>query len=172
MATIKKIETVKVISDKLSKANSVVLTNYQGLTHKQLEELRKLLKPKNAEFIITKNTLLLRALGEFLQQDKLDLDLSGQTATLFSYEDEVEPLKLLIKFAKTNAMPALKVGFMKSTKISLDDLNRLVKLPNRTILLSQLVGQMKAPISGLHRALNWNLQQLVFALSAIKEKKV
>ncbi|EKE14697.1 MAG: 50S ribosomal protein L10, partial [uncultured bacterium] len=131
-----------------------------------------LLKTKNAEFVITKNTLLLRALGEFLHLDKPDLDLSGQTATLFSYEDEVEPLKLLIKFAKTNSMPALKVGFMKSVKTSLDDLNRLVKLPNRTILLSQLVGQMKSPLNRLHRTLNWNLQQLVFALSAIKDKKL
>src|SRR3990167_11224473 len=96
MATTKKIETVKAIFDKLSKANSVVLTNYQGLTHKQLEDLRKLLKTKNAEFVITKNTLLLRALGEFLHLDKPDLDLSSQTATMFSYEDEVEPLKLLI----------------------------------------------------------------------------
>mgnify|MGYP000026374703 CR=1 FL=1 len=172
MATTKKIETVVSLSEKLNKATSVTMTNYQGLTHKRLEELRKILKKHQAEFVITKNTLLLRALGGFLNQEKVDLDLSGQTATLFAYEDEITPLKEMLKFAKSSGMPSLKAGFLKTTKMSVEDLNRLVKLPARPALLAQLVGQLKAPIYGLHRSLNWNLQKLVFALSAIQAKKV
>ena len=172
MATAKKIETIKTISEKLNKSTSVVLTNYQGLTHKQLEELRKVIKKQNAEFVITKNTLLLRALSEYLGKEKLDLDVSGQTATLFSYADEIAPLKDLLKFAKTTNMPALKVGFLKTTQMSLEELNRLVKLPNKAALLAQLVGQMKSPLYGLHRSLNWNLQKFVLALSAIQAKKI
>ena len=54
----KKEKIVQKLTDKIQKANSLVFTNYQGMTHKQLEELKKRLKEVDAEFSVTKNTLL------------------------------------------------------------------------------------------------------------------
>lgn len=170
MATTKKIETVKEIGEKIQRSSCVVLTNYQKLTHKQLEDLRKLLKKHEAEFLIAKNTLFLKAMKDFLGKEP-ELVLEGQTAILFAYGDEIAPIKELLKFAKTNAMPQLKAGFLKTTKLSVDDLNRLVKLPNKQTLIAQLVGQLNAPIQGLHRSLSWNIQKFVYALSAIQKTK-
>ena len=58
----KKEKIVEEITYKIQKARALVFTNYQGMTHKQLEELKKVLKALNAEFMVTKNTLLKIAL--------------------------------------------------------------------------------------------------------------
>ena len=54
----KKQQIVAKLSEKLAKSKGLVFTNYQGLTHKQLEVLKNKLKAANAELVVTKNTLL------------------------------------------------------------------------------------------------------------------
>lgn len=58
----KKEAIVAELTDKVQKAQSLVFTNYQGLTHPQLEQLKKKLKVLNADLVVTKNTLLKRAI--------------------------------------------------------------------------------------------------------------
>ncbi len=169
MPTQKKIETVEKLTEKVAKAKSIMLTDYRGLKHKQLEELRKLLKKTESELVVTKNRLLLRALGD--KAEKVSEQLSDTTAALFAYADEVAPLKELLKYFKTAGVGKAKGGLLGSQVLSDADMTRLASLPSREVLLGQLVGQMKAPIQGLHYALNWNLNKLVWALNAVKEKK-
>ena len=147
----------------------MVVTNYQGLSHKQLEELRKLLRKLNAEFVITKNALLKRALGE--SNKFSDDSLSGSTGVLFAFADEAGPVKELVNFLKNANLGSIKAGLLGTTALSFDEVNRLAELPSRPILLSKLVGQLQAPLSGLHNALSWNLRQLVWTLDAVKSKK-
>jgi len=59
---LKKQQIVAKLSEKVTRAKGFVFTNYQGLTHKQLEALKKRLKAANADLIVTKNTLLKLAL--------------------------------------------------------------------------------------------------------------
>jgi len=87
-----KIETVKNLSEKFSRAKSVVFTDYKGLTMKQLSDLRSKLAEVQSEFTITKNTLLNKANPE--------INLQGPTATLFGFDDEISPIKLLVKALK------------------------------------------------------------------------
>jgi len=54
----RKIEAVNALQEKLQAAKAFFFTDYRGLTHKQLEDLRKSLKKVSAEFIVAKNTLL------------------------------------------------------------------------------------------------------------------
>src|SRR3989344_5436305 len=86
-------EDVIKLTEKFGKAKSVVFADYRGLTMKQLSELRNKLYDIQAEFTVTKNTLLARALS-----NSSDLSyLNGPTATLFAYDDEISPIKLLVK---------------------------------------------------------------------------
>ena len=62
MATQKKIDTVTLLTDKISRAKAMVFVDYRGLKHKQMEELRKNLKKVEAEFTVAKNRLMKRAL--------------------------------------------------------------------------------------------------------------
>lgn len=169
MATPKKIETVKELSEKATKAKSIVFADYRGLKHKQLEELRKALKKTDGEFVVAKNRLLLRALGE--KAKAVESALTESTAVLFSYADEMAPLKELVKFLKAAGIGKTKAGLLGSQALSDAEITRLSELPNREQLLGQLAGQLNAPIQGLHYAMSWNINKLVWALNSIKNKK-
>lgn len=58
MPTQRKKDIVKNLKEKLGKAKALFLTDYRGLTHQQLEQLRKALKKVEADFVIVKNRLL------------------------------------------------------------------------------------------------------------------
>jgi large subunit ribosomal protein L10 len=169
MATQKKIETVTELTDKVGKAKSIVLADYQGLKHKQLQELRKALKKVEGEFVITKNRLLRRALGDKVKE--VDSLLEKPSAVLFAYADEVAPLKELMKFFKAAGVGTAKGGLLNGKGLNDTEISRLATLPNREVLLGKLAGQLNAPIQGLHYALSWNINKLVWALAAVKEKK-
>lgn len=169
MATQKKIDSVTNLTEKVNRAKVMVLADYRGLKHKQLEELRRTLKKTNGEFMIAKNRLVLRALGD--RAESMREALNNETAVLFAYEDEVAPLKELLKFFKVAGMGKTKAGLMGSTFMTDADVTKLATLPSRDALLSKLVRQLNSPIQGLHYALQWNMNKLVWALDAIKGKK-
>lgn len=172
MPTQKKVETVNELANKLDGAKTIVFTDYRGLTHKQLEELRRSLKKLQAHYLITKNTLISRALASVLQTpESIEAELSGPTATLIASGDEVAPLKELAKMMKATELPKIKFGFLGQTKLSGEEVIRLSTLPTKTVLIGQLVGSMKSPLFGLHNALSWNLRKLVYAFAAIKKQK-
>ncbi len=170
MPTQKKIETVKSLTDKLRRAKSVVLADYQGLTHKELEQLRKKLKQLQAEFLVTKNTLLKRVFDE-TKKTVDQKSFTGTTATLFAYEDEVSPIKELLTFFKNVAKGKIKSGLLGVNPLTADEAEKLAQLPSRQTLTAQLIGQLHAPIYGLHYALSWNLKKLVWILNSVKDRK-
>lgn len=166
----KKEQLVAELVEKVNKSNGMVFANYQGLTHQQLENMKKSLKKVNSEFIAVKNTLLLRALGDKLDEPS-KAHFNQPTGAMFIYADIVDPLKELTKTVKEFKMPVIKFGILDGKIVTDQEVTKIASLPPLPVLQAQLLGQMKAPISGLHRALNWNLQSLVMTLNAIKEKK-
>ena len=167
----KKEKLVAELVEKVEKSKAMVFTNYQGLTHLQLESLKKDLKKAEAEFVATKNTLILRALGGKITTDEDKAHFNKPTGALFIYNDIVEPLKHLTKVIKELKLPEIKFGIFEGKTVSEKDVVKIASLPPMPVLRAQLLGQMNSPIQGLHRALNWNLLQLVLTLNAIKEKK-
>jgi large subunit ribosomal protein L10 len=167
----KKVAIVNALSEKFGKAKAVVFTNYQGITHKQLESFKKAIKPLQAEYVVAKNSLLTRALEENKIKLSEDRTLDGQTGTLFLYDDVISPLKALAKIIKELNLPSVKFGIMEKDFISGEQVLKLSSLPTREVLLVQLVAGLKSPISGFHRALSWNLQKFVMTLKAIAQAK-
>jgi large subunit ribosomal protein L10 len=165
MATQKKIDTVTELTSKVTRAKSIVLADYRGLKHKQLEELRRTLKKTDADFSVTKNRLLTRALGD--KAKSIEGYLKESTAALFAYADEAAPLKELLKFFKATGFGKAKGGLLGATVLAEADVTKLAALPQRQQLLGLLAGQLNAPIRGLHYALNWNLNKLVWALREV-----
>ena len=96
------IEEMKVFFNKTS---SVFVTHYQGLTVKQIDELRAEMRKHGILFKITKNRITKLALGES-KFKKLENLFSGPTAVAFS-EDAIASAKILTKFSKIN--PNLKI---------------------------------------------------------------
>lgn len=169
MPSQRKIDIVEKLKDKVGRAKSMVFTNYQGLTHKQLEELKKVMKSVDADFVTTKNTLLAKAMED--GKWKMENPLEGPTATLFAYSDVIAPLKEIAKSIRLLKLPTIKFGILERKEVSADDIMRLATVPSREVLIAQVVLGMKAPIYGLHRALNWNIQKLVLTLKSIENSK-
>lgn len=167
----KKEVIVAELLEKVAKSKGMVFANYQGLTHHQLEALKRAMRKSEAEFVATKNTLILRAIESLKISEEDKKHFIKPTATLFIYNDIIEPLKHLTKTIKELKLPEIKFGILEGKVITDKQVVQLATLPPLPVLRAQLLGQMNAPVQGLHRALNWNLQQLVLTLNAIKEKK-
>ena len=101
-------ESVKLIGEKLSRAKAVVFTDFKGMTMKQLSDLRDILRDQEAEFLITKNTLLEVSLTQSMPEGPARIATQsvagGPTATLFAYDDEISPIKSLVNALKTNSI--------------------------------------------------------------------
>jgi large subunit ribosomal protein L10 len=167
----KKEAIVESFAEKASKAKALIFTNYQGLTHKQLEGLKKAIKPLEGDFVVAKNTLVLRSLEKANIKIEDPASLDGPTGTMFMFGDIVEPLKKLAKIIKDFNLPTVKFGILDNQALTSDQVLKLASLPSRDTLLAQLVGGLKSPIFELHRALNWNLQKLVMTLNAVAATK-
>jgi len=176
MPSQKNINAVQDLSDKLSRAKMVVLTDYSGLPVNLQRELRQKITAAGGQFVVAKNTLFKLALGEKTKQIPPDVEavLRGPTAYLFAYEDEITPVKALVEFSKAHELPKSKLGILFKPQdriLSIDEINDLAQLPARNQLLTQLVASLNSPMSGLANVISGNLRKLVIILQAIKEKK-
>jgi large subunit ribosomal protein L10 len=167
----KKIEIVGELNEKIARSKAIVFTNFEKVTHKQLETLKRAIKPMEAEYIVAKNSLVLRA----LEENKIKLEgenpLEGPTGTMLLYGDVVSPLKQLAKTIKELGLLNVKLGIMENKFLTGEQILKISTLPTREVLLAQIAAGLKSPISGLHRALNWNLQKLVMTLAAVAKNK-
>jgi large subunit ribosomal protein L10 len=167
----KKIEIVAGLNEKIGRSKAIIFTNFEKVTHKQLETLKRAIKPMEAEYVVAKNSLVLRA----LEENKIKLEgenlLEGPTGTLLLYGDVVSPLKQLAKTIKELGLLNVKLGIMENKFLTGEQVLKISTLPTRDVLLAQVAAGLKSPISGLHRALNWNLQKFVMTLAAVAKAK-
>lgn len=68
-------------------------------------------------------------------------------------------------------IPEVVFGILNGKFISANDVKALANLPPREVLLAQLLGTIKAPITNFAVVLKNVLNKLVWALNAVKEKK-
>lgn len=163
-------EQVTRLTDKLKQAKSVVFADYRGLKMSQLSDLRNKLVDEQAEFSVTKNTLLGISLKESGYQAPNKV-MEGPIATLFSFGDEVAPLKTLVKTLKDTGIGKITGGFFGGNFMDEYSLVRLSALPSKLELQGKVVGILAAPLYGLANVLQGNLRNLVYVLSAIADKR-
>lgn len=169
-------EDVKKLTGKLSRAKSVVFADYRGMTMGQLSDIRNKLQTQDAEFNVTKNTLLNLALKEAgLPTPPAEVE-KGPTATLFSYNDEVSPIKTLVKALKDfqigpSTTLRIKGGFLDAMVLDSLAVNKLASLPSKQELQGQVVGLLASPLYGIVGVLQANIRNLVYALDQIKQQR-
>lgn len=172
-------ETIQQLTDKLKRAKSVVFADYKGLNMSQLSALRTALHQTEAEFTVTKNNLLKLALKNSPPAARSAGGLSiansqlfqGPTATLFSYAEEVSPMKILVKALKDAGVGAIKMGLLDGQVMDNLQINRLAQLPSKDELRAKVVGSLGAPLYGIVGVLQGNLRNLVYVLDQIRQQK-
>ena len=124
----KKAQVAEII-EALKGATTGVLVDYRGLTVEEDTKLRNDLRAAGVKYFVVKNTLLRLAAKE-TGLDELDSILHGPTALAIS-EDAVAPAKVIADFAKENEKFEIKSGFMDGKVLSLDEITKLAKTPNK-----------------------------------------
>ena len=159
------------LTERVSKAKSLVFTDYQGMTMSQMQTLRISLEDLSAQFSVTKNNLLKIALKENGLKVDDDAVFSGSIATLFSYGDEIAPIKALTKALKDAGIGKTKAGFLATEYLTDAQVNKLAQLPSKDELRAKVVGALGSPLYGIVGVLQANLRNLVYALDQIRKQK-
>ena len=168
MARADKQAAVAEIVENLNDAAGAVLTEYRGLTVKNLQDLRRSLG-ENANYAVVKNTLAKLAAQEAGIEAFDDL-LTGPTAIAFITGDVVEAAKGLRDFAKANPALVIKGGVLDGAPIDASEIAKLADLESREVLLGKLAGAMLASLSQAVYLLNAPIAQAARLAGALQAK--
>ncbi len=168
MARPEKTAAVAEIVDSFNESAGAVLTEYRGLTVKQLQDLRRSLG-ENANYAVVKNTLAKIAATEVGIEGFDDL-LNGPTAIAFINGDVVEAAKGLRDFAKANPALVIKGGVLDGKPLDASEIAKLADLESREVLLGKLAGGMLATLSQAVYLLNAPLAQVARLAGALEAK--
>ncbi|MBF0530923.1 MAG: 50S ribosomal protein L10 [Deltaproteobacteria bacterium] len=170
MKRLKKESVVADLSDRLAKAQAVVVTDFKGLKVKEISALRRKISEAGGEYQVAKNTLINLAVQGTPNKVMSSL-LTGNTALGFTYGDPTTLAKSLTDYAKANDKFTVKGGAIGGRLLDAVQVKAIADLPSREALLSSLLGTMNAVPTGFVRVLAAVPQGLLFALSAIKDQK-
>ena len=126
-----------------NKTSSVFVTHYQGLTVKQIDELKAEMRKHGILFKVTKNRITKLAL-EGSKFKKLENLFSGPTAVAFS-EDAISSAKILTKFAKNNSHLKIIGGIMEDEPLTVEEVAKIATLPTLNEARGIIVGILTAP---------------------------
>jgi len=173
MPTNKKIGVVKDLTEKLSRAKSVVLTDFQKLTASGEAKLKRALDEKEGEFQVTKNTLLKIALEALPDKEfnELTSNLSGQSAVLFIYEEGFSPLKTLRAMSKETGFPKIKCGVIENKFYSGIEVEKIADLPSKEFLIRDVTRYLGNPLFNLSTRLANPYRKLLHILGVIIKQR-
>lgn len=166
-----KVAVVDEVRGRMERSSAAILTEYRGLSVKDLAALRRTLRDAGADYKVYKNTLVRFAVRD-LGIDIDEATLTGPTAIAFVDGDAAGVAKALRDYSRTNANLVLKGGVLGTKALSADETRALADLPSREVLLAQLAGALQAPmvkLAGLLQALPRNM---AYGLKALIDQRV
>ena len=169
MAKADKAAAIAELSDKFRTSGAAVLTEYRGLTVKQITDLRNSLRG-NATYAVVKNTLTELAAKE-AGVTAFEGQLVGPSAIAFVDGDVVEAAKGLRDFAKAHPLLVIKSGLLDGKALSADEIRQLADLESREVLLAKLAGAMKASLAGAAATFNALPVQMAQLAEALRAKR-
>jgi len=162
-------EVVAEVSERLKKAQTVVLAEYRGLPVEDITVLRSQARASGVYLRVLKNTLARRAV-KGTPFEKLADHMVGPLAYGIS-DDPVAAAKVLHAYAKGNDKLVIKGGAMANQVMSAKEVGQLASMPSRDELLARLMGTMRAPIAKFVQTLNEVPAKLVRTLAAVRDQK-
>ncbi len=169
MSRADKAAAIAELTERFRSSGAAVLTEYRGLTVKQITELRDSLRG-NATYAVVKNTLTELAAKE-AGVTAFDGQLIGPTAIAFVEGDAVEAAKGLRDFAKAHPHLVIKAGVLDGKALSAAEIATLADLESREVLLAKLAGAMNASLSKAVYLFAAPLSQAARVVDALRAQK-
>ena len=166
-------EIIDQIGEKLSEYSILYLTNFEGLTVAQSNDLRGRFREAGVDYQVTKNTLARIALDRIEGKDALEEFFAGPTAIAFS-EDPAKPARVIQDFVEEEDVerPELKVAWIEGDMY--DDpeaLDTLADLKSREELIGEIIGLLLSPAQNVVGSLQGPGQQLAGILKSLAEEE-
>ena len=160
----KKRQIIDKLAEDLVRSNILISTNYQGLSAKQMAELRNALAKTGAEYHVVRNTLTRFAADKAGKPQVMSI-IEGPTALAFGHNDAINLAKVLSQYIKSTESPLqIRGGLLGDRILTSEEVLGLASLPSKEVLISQLIGQLQAPISSLYNVLSFPLRGVLNVL--------
>ena len=143
MSKEKKQSYIKDMTTQLDSSEAVIVAHYQGLTVKQLDELRSKMREHGIIFKITKNRITKLALEKTRCKDLSNL-FSGPTAVALS-KDAITSAKILTNFSKENKNLKILGGIMGNDILDVAGVQNVATLPTLDEARAKIVGILRSP---------------------------
>jgi large subunit ribosomal protein L10 len=166
----RKEELVAQYSELLGQSRAIILTEYSGLSVKQMQALRAQVRQADGAYTVTKNTLLKLALAEH-DSELPDELLVGQLATGFAMNEVPSLAKALTSFAKEEEDLKIVGGLLDGELLTAEQIKALAELPSLDELRAQIIGMIQGPARNLVGVVAGGVRQLVNVMDAYAKKE-
>jgi len=166
-----KAQEIQVLTEELSSAKNLYLTDISGLDAVQTFALRRACFKANIKLSVVKNTLLAKAM-EASEKDFGDLldVLKGNTSLMFS-EAGNAPAKLIKDFRKKSEKPVLKGAFIEEAiYIGDDQISVLESIKSKEELIGDVIALLQSPAKNVISALQSGGSNLSGILKTLSER--
>jgi large subunit ribosomal protein L10 len=169
MPTEAKQETVAALREHLAGSRTLIVSEYRGVTVKEIAEIRRALRKQDVAYRVVKNRLM-RIAAQDSVGEALSPLLIGPTAIAFG-NDESTTAKAVLDATRPFKQVTITGAVLGDRAIDADGVKTLASLPSREILLARLAGGMQAPVATLAGLLAANIRNLGYAMAQVREQK-
>ena len=146
MPTEAKRETIDDLRAELDASRTMIVSEYRGLTVREISEIRRALRKQDVTYRVVKNRLMRIAAQDNAAAEALSPLLVGPTAIAFG-TDEAATAKAVLDATRPYKIVKITGGVLGSRAIDAGSVTRLAALPSREVLLSEALGAIVAPMS-------------------------
>ncbi|BDU59304.1 50S ribosomal protein L10 [Limnohabitans sp. MORI2] len=133
------------VTNLAAQAQTLVIAEYRGITVADMTKLRNQARSNGVSLSVLKNTLARRAVTGSSFEVVAD-QMTGPLIYGFSV-DAIAAAKVVAEFAKTNDKLVIRAGVYGGKAMDANGVKQLASIPSKEVLLAQLCGLMKSPIS-------------------------
>ncbi len=137
-------QIVKEIKSLLDQAEMALVLDYQGLSIKEMSDLRTRLEASSGVCKVTKNTLIRKAIDGNASWSGLESLLTGTNAFVLVKGDVGGAVKAVQAFQKDTKKSKTKGGLFEGKLLSQDELKAIASLPSKEALMAQIAGALNS----------------------------
>ena len=128
----------------LGEAEMALVLDYQGLSIKEMSDLRTRLQASNGVCKVTKNTLMRHAINGNGAWSNLESLLTGTNAFVLIKGDVGGAVKAVQAFQKDTKKSETKGGLFEGKLLSQGEIKAIGDLPTKEVLMAQIAGSLNA----------------------------
>jgi large subunit ribosomal protein L10 len=170
MPTEAKQAAVAKLREQLQGSRTLIVSDYRGLTVREIQEIRRSLRKQDVTYRVIKNRLMKIAAADTTIGSALDAFLTGPTAIAFG-QDEGATAKAVMDTMRPYKQVRITGALLGDRPIDAAGVSRLAALPSRETLLSQIAGAFAAPMATTAGLFDAPLRDVVGLIAALETRQ-